>query len=609
MAREVVEDAAGRDDVDEAEQRGAQLGVLRGEVHGLVVELLDGVARGGRERRGEVLAGGEDLGFGRGGRRHGVTVAWRHADCRRGRRAHRRRRPGGRGAARARARAARCTARWPTASARTGPGARRRPRATSPRAARSRASSAAGRARARRSRPTRCPGCAPRCAPTRSTAAGAREWNDANVLALSLRVDQRGAAGGDPRRVVRHRPERRPRRRRERRAPRRDPVIALNARAAARPELGGVERWARELRARCRAATALGAAGRRCQPPRRARVGAGALPLLARGASTLLVNPANLAPVAVPAQRRGHPRRGGAARARVVLAAVRALAADGAAARGAAGAAGGDGERRSRGASWRSCWASEAVVVPGGVDARFVAARRRRRPCAIALRADGGVPDCSEEPGALEVAARRLAGEGIELVAAGGDRPQFRDVAGSSVGALSGARRRRGPARAVRGRAGVRAALAARGLRAHGAGGDGVRHARGGRARRRAARDLRRRGALRRPARPGGHRRRDRGRDRRRAPARGRPAAAPRSSPGSAPSASSKRRGGRSCSLSEHESRFSSSGRREAHDAVVLDLDDLAALEQQVDVAEHLGERQVGLGHRDVAPHAAARCS
>ena len=34
--------------------------------------------------------------------------------------------------------------------------------------------------------------------------------------------------------------------------------------------------------------------------------------------------------------------------------------------------------------------------------------------------------------GALEIAARRLAGEGIELVAAGGDRPQFRDGAGSS---------------------------------------------------------------------------------------------------------------------------------------------------------------------------------
>ena len=35
------------------------------------------------------------------------------------------------------------------------------------------------------------------------TAAGARRWNDANVLALSLRTTSRGAARRDPRRVVR----------------------------------------------------------------------------------------------------------------------------------------------------------------------------------------------------------------------------------------------------------------------------------------------------------------------------------------------------------------------------------------------------------------------
>ena len=40
VAREVVERAAGGDDVDEAEQRGPQLGVLRGEVHRLVVDRL-----------------------------------------------------------------------------------------------------------------------------------------------------------------------------------------------------------------------------------------------------------------------------------------------------------------------------------------------------------------------------------------------------------------------------------------------------------------------------------------------------------------------------------------------------------------------------------------
>ena len=42
-----------------------------------------------------------------------------------------------------------------------------------------------------------------------ATAAGARKWNDANVLALSLRTTSPARARGDPRRVVR-----RPRRRR-----------------------------------------------------------------------------------------------------------------------------------------------------------------------------------------------------------------------------------------------------------------------------------------------------------------------------------------------------------------------------------------------------------
>ena len=44
VAREVVERAAGGDDVDEAEQGGAQVGVLRGEVHRLVVDRLQRVA-------------------------------------------------------------------------------------------------------------------------------------------------------------------------------------------------------------------------------------------------------------------------------------------------------------------------------------------------------------------------------------------------------------------------------------------------------------------------------------------------------------------------------------------------------------------------------------
>ena len=53
------------------------------------------------------------------------------------------------------------------------------------------------------------------------TAEGARRWNDANVLALSLRATLRGGTRGDPRRVVFCRAKRRPGRPLERRAPRR----------------------------------------------------------------------------------------------------------------------------------------------------------------------------------------------------------------------------------------------------------------------------------------------------------------------------------------------------------------------------------------------------
>ena len=75
------------------------------------------------------------------------------------------------------------------------------------------------------------------------TARGARAWNDANVLALSLRTTSRGAARGDPRRLVRGRAERRPGRPRERRAPRRARRPRRNAdggpRARHRRDAGG----------------------------------------------------------------------------------------------------------------------------------------------------------------------------------------------------------------------------------------------------------------------------------------------------------------------------------------------------------------------------------
>ena len=51
VRRQVVERAAGGDDVDEAKERRAQLVVLRGEVHRAVVERLERMAAVGRETR------------------------------------------------------------------------------------------------------------------------------------------------------------------------------------------------------------------------------------------------------------------------------------------------------------------------------------------------------------------------------------------------------------------------------------------------------------------------------------------------------------------------------------------------------------------------------
>ena len=78
-------------------------------------------------------------------------------------------------------------------------------------------------------------------------------------------------------------------------------MIALNARAAARPELGGVERWARELAARL---PALGGY-EVIRPPAALAHRAGhaweqACCRRGRARARLLLNPANLAPLAFP---------------------------------------------------------------------------------------------------------------------------------------------------------------------------------------------------------------------------------------------------------------------------------------------------------------------
>ena len=75
VAREVVERAAGGDDVDEAEQGGPQLGVLRGEVHRLVVDRPQRIAARPGQRRGEIAPDREDVGFRSRGGGHGATIS------------------------------------------------------------------------------------------------------------------------------------------------------------------------------------------------------------------------------------------------------------------------------------------------------------------------------------------------------------------------------------------------------------------------------------------------------------------------------------------------------------------------------------------------------
>jgi glycosyltransferase involved in cell wall biosynthesis len=250
--------------------------------------------------------------------------------------------------------------------------------------------------------------------------------------------------------VVRRGCQRRARRPRQRRPPCGDrarlraPVL-IDARAAARPELGGVERWARELSARLPALAPGRYAVARPPAALSHRAGhaweQGWLPLAARRAEWLLC-PANLAPLAasntalvihdaaalrepgwysglyVRWQRFVLPRI--ARRARQVITVS-------------------EFSRREL----AELLGVDAVVVPGGVDERFdpdadaAAARSAlglERPYVLTVASR----IARKNLGALECSARRLRGAGMELVAAGGDRPQFRDGddTGSAVRSL-----------------------------------------------------------------------------------------------------------------------------------------------------------------------------
>jgi glycosyltransferase involved in cell wall biosynthesis len=218
-------------------------------------------------------------------------------------------------------------------------------------------------------------------------------------------------------------------------------VIALNARAAMRPELGGVERWARELAARL---PALGGYDV-IRPPAALshRVGHAweqlVLPARARKAG-LLLSPANLAPLAYPrnavvihdAAALRNPQWYSPLYARWQGALLPAIA------------------RRARlvitvsefsKRELRELLDADAHVVPGGVDRRFHpgadpeparAALGLTRPYVLTVASRIARKNLSS----LDATCRRLGNEGIDLVAAGGGRPQFAGEAASPARAL-----------------------------------------------------------------------------------------------------------------------------------------------------------------------------
>lgn len=221
--------------------------------------------------------------------------------------------------------------------------------------------------------------------------------------------------------------------------------MVIDARAAARPELGGVERWARELSARLPVLTPGRYAVAR--PPRALAHRAGhaweqlVLPLAARRARAILC-PANLAPLAgrrnvvvlhdvAPLREPGWYSDLYVKYQRAVLPRI---------ARRAARVIVPSAFSRDEVADLLGVPEDRVSVVPGGVDARFepgadaagarAALRLEGKPYVLTVASRTARKNLS----VLDLAARRLAARGVDLVAAGGDRPQFRDDATPTAG-------------------------------------------------------------------------------------------------------------------------------------------------------------------------------
>ncbi|HEX2084677.1 MAG TPA: glycosyltransferase family 1 protein [Solirubrobacteraceae bacterium] len=242
----------------------------------------------------------------------------------------------------------------------------------------------------------------------------------------------------------------------------RGPVL-LNARAAARAELGGVERWARELSRRLPALEPSRYRVVRPPPALAHRAGHAweQLALPARAArSPLLLNPANLAPLAFPRNvvviHDAAALREPSWYSRLYVTWQRALLP--ALARRAVHLVTVSQFSRRELIDLLGADPGRITVIPGGVDDRF-RPDADPEPARVAL----GL----ERPYVLTVAsrtarknlavlgetARRLAAEGVDLLAAGGDRPQFR-AEGGSVGSGRRASVGRGGGRAGVGRRG-----------------------------------------------------------------------------------------------------------------------------------------------------------
>jgi glycosyltransferase involved in cell wall biosynthesis len=216
--------------------------------------------------------------------------------------------------------------------------------------------------------------------------------------------------------------------------------VVIDARAAARAELGGVERWARELSGRLPALAPERYVVAR--PPAALAHRAGhaweqlVLPVVARNARVILC-PANLAPLAggrtVVIVHDVAPLREPAWYSDLYVRWQRAVLPR--IARRAALVIAPSAFSKAEVVDLLSVPDSRVAVVAGGVDERFTpsadpaparaAHGLAERPYVLTVASR----TARKNLGVLDLAARRLAARGVDLVAAGGDRPQFRSEA------------------------------------------------------------------------------------------------------------------------------------------------------------------------------------